>query len=1076
MPRGRSQGHKLSVSTVYVAANECGRYDIRGATVSEAGEASDRAELDSTLDDTLVDQLLAAVEGPALVCDATGVVSAWNDAVTDASAVGDLAETPVTALVDWSESGPVTDTTSDPVTEALATGEQTTGSGRLVDGGPCYTATVRPLTREGTGDAVGAVVAFGEPSDTPTGSEAGDQTVNGGEAGDQTANGGDPTVYEEALAAAPDAVYAVDTDYQVRFASDVFESFTGVPTAELTGRDIGCLVDYGIVEAETMGRAKAALDAVFEGEEVSFVSRPQGDGETVVAENRLAPIRRDGDVVGAVNVVRDVTERYRAEQALRESRERLQTIVETLPVAMLAVDAEGRIDRAQGLDFEVLDCDRDDLLGADVGALAEEYGAVVAGCRRALDGQQVTETVTIGGHTYEGTIEPVWADGEVTGAIAAAVDVSEREEHERELAATNERLDLALEHTDAGVWELSVGENRVYWHEITSRLFGVEHVPYRTREEFRELVHPDDRERVVAAVTDAIETDGQLRVEFRLADDSDRWLLTEAEIQPVEDGADRLVGAIRDVTERKERERELVEREQRLRAVIESSPDPIAMKDLEGRYRVVNEATLEGTDLSRAAVRGKTAHEVFGDDIADPFERHREAVLEDESARVTEERFPREDGDQRVRLTTAPVRGPDGDVQGTVAIARDVTETERQHAELERLTAIQGLVNESVRALTDATTRPEIAETVCERLADSEFYQAAWVGSRDHSTGEVTPDYTAGGEHIRAYLESVTITVDTSDSGQGPGGTAYRSGEVQVIEDVRADPAFEPWREAALEHGFESVAVVPLTHGSTTHGILALYTDRSDGFGEREVAGFATLGEVVGFALSATQHRRLLESDSVLELEFEVTSGGPFIDATAEHDCRFVFDNAVLGRDGLVIDYLTVEGADPELGAEIADGFDALESVRRLDGEDGPHFETRWRESVFQYLAEAGARGMRGVVEDGIGTMFVEAPGDVDVRQITDAMLTRFDEVELVAKREREPRASGWWRTHGDIGTTLTDRQRAILQAAYYSGYYEWPRETDAETLADSMGVASTTLLQHLRKGHGRVLEALFES
>jgi predicted DNA binding protein len=136
----------------------------------------------------------------------------------------------------------------------------------------------------------------------------------------------------------------------------------------------------------------------------------------------------------------------------------------------------------------------------------------------------------------------------------------------------------------------------------------------------------------------------------------------------------------------------------------------------------------------------------------------------------------------------------------------------------------------------------------------------------------------------------------------------------------------------------------------------------------------------------------------------------------------------------------------------------------------------RWRESVFQFLAEAGAQGMRGVVEGGTGTMFVEAPGDIDVRQITDAMLTRFDEVELVAKREREPRASGWWRAHGDIGTTLTDRQRSVLQAAYYSGYYEWPRETDAETLADSMGIASTTLLQHLRKGHGRVLEALFDS
>ena len=889
-------------------------------------EVSERGGFDTAL----VEQVLAAVTEPALVCDADGVVRAENDAA------GDLFESPtdrpVDAIVDWHDESPVE--------RAVDGGDSQTGEA-FVDGGRLVTATARPLTR---GSVVGAVVTFGSD---------------------------DPDVYEEALAAAPDAVYAVDTDYRIRFVSDVFESLTGIPTSEVSGRTIDCLVEYGIVDEGTIERARDALDAVYAGEEVTFVTRPEIDGETIVAENCLAPIRRDGEVVGAVNVVRDITERVRAENALRESRERLETLLETLPVAMLVVGADGRIDRIQGLDVEALGCEHDDLVGLDIETLAPKHDPVVAACRRALDGAASTETATLGDRTYEAFFEPVRTDGEVTGAIVAAVDVTDREERECELAATNERLDLALENTDAGVWEWHVGEDRVYWHEITARLLGVDpEVAYRTREEFRELVHPDDRERVREAAVDAVETDGELEVEFRLADDPDRWFHSEAELQRVEDGSDRLVGTIRDVTERKERERELVEREQRLRAVIEGTPDPIAMKDREGRYRVVNEAALEGTDMSRAEVRGKTAHEVFGDDLADPLERQRRTVLAAESARVTEEWLPHEDTEHLYRVTTAPVRGPDGDVQGTVAIIRDITEIERQNNELERLTAIQSLVHESVRALTDASTRAEIGETVCDRLAESAFYEAAWVGSHDHSIGEVTPDYVAGGEDIREYLSEVTITVDTSESGQGPGGTAYRSGEVQVIEDVRTDPAFAPFREAALEHGFESVAVVPLTHGSTTHGILALYTGRTGAFGEREIAGFETLGEAVGFALSATQHRRLLEADSVLELELEVTGGGPFMDATAEHDCRFVFENAVLGRDGTVIDYLTVEGADPELGAEIARGFDALESIRRLDSDDGPHFEMHWSDSVFEYLIEAGARGMRGVVEGGTGTMF----------------------------------------------------------------------------------------------------------
>ncbi|MFC7194924.1 helix-turn-helix domain-containing protein [Halosimplex aquaticum] len=84
--------------------------------------------------------------------------------------------------------------------------------------------------------------------------------------------------------------------------------------------------------------------------------------------------------------------------------------------------------------------------------------------------------------------------------------------------------------------------------------------------------------------------------------------------------------------------------------------------------------------------------------------------------------------------------------------------------------------------------------------------------------------------------------------------------------------------------------------------------------------------------------------------------------------------------------------------------------------------------------------------------------------------------MDLVAKREKRRTEAPWWHSHGDIGARLTDRQRAVLKTAYYNGYYEWPREADSEDLADSLDIASTTLLQHLRKGHRRILEAMFES
>jgi len=758
---------------------------------------------------------------------------------------------------------------------------------------------------------------------------------------------------------------------------------------------------------------------------------------------------------------------------------RLAGLLSELPVVVVGVDADGVVEYCRGLDFESVECDRADVVDAPIDRFTGVSEDVVGWSERALEGETAGGQATLGDRSFQVRFTPLKTGEAVVGAVGVAVEVTDRERHQRELEAARGRLDVALEGTDAGIYEWEIGENRVYWHETTSRLFGLDtDTTYRPRGAFGERVHPDDRDRVREYLFSAIE-DGEreVRTEYRVVrpDGELRWMVTQGNVQYENGEPDRLTGMVRDVTERKEREQDLEAREGKLRAVIESSPDPIAMQDPSGCYQVVNEAMLERTGCERAALDGAVPADVFDPTVARRLEHHRERVLDSQRAMVVEEAFPTTEGDNTVQLSIAPYHGPDGDVQGTVTIARDVTELERQRDELETLTEIQGLVQESVRALAAATTREEIKRTVCERLAGSRFYEFAWIGERAPSSREVEPSCVAGNPD--GYLDEVTVTVDPADSGRGPGGRAYRSGDVQVVHDVAEDSDFEPWRESALERGFRSLAAVPLTNGSTTHGILAVYASEANAFSKRELAGFKTLGDVVGFALSAAQYRRLLEADTVLELEFEVRSGdSPFIAASEEHDCRLIIDHAAHTTEEHVINYLTVEGADPALGRTVANRLPTVEQIRELDRGDGPHFELTITDSVFQYLANAGARGKRGVIEDGVGHLSVEAPGDIDIRSVTAAVERRFGPVDLSAKREKHRTDSPWWHPSGDFEAQLTDRQRSVLRTAFYSGYYEWPRETDAETLADSLDVASTTVLQHLRKGHRHVLETMFES
>jgi predicted DNA binding protein len=56
----------------------------------------------------------------------------------------------------------------------------------------------------------------------------------------------------------------------------------------------------------------------------------------------------------------------------------------------------------------------------------------------------------------------------------------------------------------------------------------------------------------------------------------------------------------------------------------------------------------------------------------------------------------------------------------------------------------------------------------------------------------------------------------------------------------------------------------------------------------------------------------------------------------------------------------------------------------------------------------------------------------------------------------------------------LTDRQRETLRLAFHAGYFDWPRNADAETVAAEMGIAQSTLSQHLRTAERKLLDALF--
>jgi predicted DNA binding protein len=147
--------------------------------------------------------------------------------------------------------------------------------------------------------------------------------------------------------------------------------------------------------------------------------------------------------------------------------------------------------------------------------------------------------------------------------------------------------------------------------------------------------------------------------------------------------------------------------------------------------------------------------------------------------------------------------------------------------------------------------------------------------------------------------------------------------------------------------------------------------------------------------------------------------------------------------------------------------------VIRTDG-DGGVVELRAVNSYQSMLLDAGVRVIDVVADGERITVTVEAPADAEPRTILETLSEHADGFELVAKQEQDYQPP----TEVDpsmLRDELTDRQQEVLRSAYLAGYYEWPRDTTAEQLADQLDIASATLHQHLRRAERNLLDTLLE-
>ena len=419
------------------------------------------------------------------------------------------------------------------------------------------------------------------------------------------------------------------------------------------------------------------------------------------------------------------------------------------------------------------------------------------------------------------------------------------------------------------------------------------------------------------------------------------------------------------------------------------------------------------------------------------------------------------------------LRDPDAaeGLKASAAEARESERIEKLHEQLQRLQRITSVIRDIDKQLVVATSREEIEETVCERLVNADPYDLAWIGDYTMSFGQTTPRTMAGDGDLD-FEDSVT------DDGSGPISRAVSTGEVQIL-DAGSDPERELLAFVdAGSHEFAAGAVVPITYRDTVYGVLNVFTDEADVFDDREVAVLSELGDSVASAINAVETKKLMLSDTIVELQFDVTDHTDvFVSLSARTDARIELKGFVPATDGELTSYLEVTGAASDEFLDVATGMDGIKTVRGIvESGDERLYECRVDgPSVVRSLIDAGGNVESMQADQGRGHLSAVVAQETDVRTVVEAIQQRFGDIDLVAKQETERDLQSTDDFRQSLENRLTDRQYAVLQAAYSAGYFDWPRKSNAKEVAESLDLAPPTLHEHLRGAQRELIGAFFD-
>jgi PAS domain S-box-containing protein len=325
----------------------------------------------------------------------------------------------------------------------------------------------------------------------------------------------------------------------------------------------------------------------------------------------VSPMTHDS----VVWVARDITDQKLALEALAESESRYRALYNRSPVMAHSIDLEGRIVAVSDFWLATLGYQRDEVLGRPATDFLTPESARLAretvlpalmrdGSCTDVEHQMVTHS----GQVLDALLSAISekdADGKVTQSLAILTDVTERKRIARQLQHSQERVEQFVQTTNDVLWDWELDTQEIWWAPTLRNLVGFEPHEFQG-DSWTRALHPEDRERVWTGLREAITGTGRAwSEEYRLRKRDGEFchLLDRATILRDQAGrAVRMVGAMMDVSERKEAEQALRHSEDQLRQAMKMEAVGRLAGGVAHDFNNLLTAVLGHTDLALSQV------------------------------------------------------------------------------------------------------------------------------------------------------------------------------------------------------------------------------------------------------------------------------------------------------------------------------------------------------------------------------------------------------------------------------------------------------------------------------------------